>query len=81
MTGKIDQQSAKIYQLYTGSQLGQEVLQELMDNVFMEEAIDHQYGHSDGRKSIIRDILKIIKGINKLLQESSYDGSTNHIPE
>ena len=72
LSEKIDRDAAKIYQLFTASQIGIDVLRYLEESIFMEEPRDTKaiaYGESEGRKSVVRDLKKTISGINKLLQE------------
>lgn len=73
-TGTIDRQGADLYMLYRCTELGQKVLADLEKNIFMEEPQGNtgvKYGESEGRKSVVRDIKRIIDFINSKLQEQS----------
>lgn len=77
---KISEQEFKVYSLFA-SELGQDVLKQMMNEAFMEEPMDKDFKGAtfafyDGRRSLLRSIKTTVERVQHILKENNYDGTS-----
>lgn len=71
---KITSRQLKIYHLFAMHDLGQQYLDEMILETFMDTPVqpsDQVFAFLDGRRSIFREILDTIKHVNKIVEETN----------
>lgn len=79
-SGKISPKEYKLYLLFHLSEGGREWLDDAIQKTFMEEPGDAEFNAVgfawfDGRRSLIRNIIKTIEKVTSILKEENYVGA------
>jgi hypothetical protein len=72
---KISPEHRELYQLFAVSELGRKVFERMTIDTFMDEPKDTElsgvgFAFYDGRRSVLRDIHRVIMMINNIIKES-----------
>ena len=77
---KITPGEADTYNLYQANELGRKCLSQMMQDTYMDEPTKTEFtgvgfAYYDGRRSVFRDINRVIMKIEALLHEVEHDGT------
>ena len=77
---KIAPEEYDLYMLYQANELGRKCMDRMMHETYMDEPTDKEFNgvgfaFYDGRRSVFRDINRVIMKIEALLHEVEHDGT------
>lgn len=75
---KISPEEFDLYMLFQANELGRKCLDRMMQDSFMDEPTDKEFGATgfafyDGRRSVFRDIHRTLLRVQKFIKESKND--------
>ena len=81
-TQKISQEEFELYQLFQANELGRKCLERMTFDTFMDEPNDKDrsgvgFAFFDGRRSVFRDIRRVILFVENKIKETTYDAGSS----